>query len=61
MPVLDHWNPELGSPGDDLSAIAENRYRDYSPGFDDGPDDPARLEREAYDRERRRREESAND
>ena len=26
-PILDHWNPELGSPGDDQSAGAENTER----------------------------------
>jgi hypothetical protein len=27
MGLLDHWNPELGNRGDDLSAIAQDRAR----------------------------------
>lgn len=56
MPTLDHWNPEMGNRGDDLSAMAQDRGSysdtqdresyDYVPGIEDGPDDPEERYRE---------------
>ena len=54
MSVLDYWNPELGNRGDDLSAQAEDRYResfDHSPSCETGPDEPEKAYREAEARE----------
>ncbi len=59
MSVLDHWNPELGNRGDDLSAQAEDRYResfDHSPSCETGPDEPEKAYREAEARETLARE-----
>ena len=60
MSVLDHWNPELGNRGDDLSARAEDRYREYfdfSPSCETGPDEPEKAYREAEARDILAREE----
>ena len=45
--ILDHWNPEFGSPGDDRSAQAADLAYDYVPGLEDGPEEPERDYREA--------------